>query len=178
MKDFKQGGKIGSENRFTSKNPLYKSDFSPGPAAYDMQPHKSISTATTQRSKSINKLTQESFMGSEYSTFGLSYTQLYKPESSFKTPGPGSYNNEESFRKTHTNIGYSFSKNDRDNYKSTGVPGPDKFQPDSSFNRIAKKDLMVKIGKAKREIDFTKCKFMSLYLDSSQHAQLVNKGIY
>ena len=42
--------------------------------------------------------------------------------------------------------------------KKDAYPAPTDFKFDESFKKTIKKDLMVKLGKAKREVDFTKCK--------------------
>ena len=63
--------------------------------------------------------------------------------------------------------------------KKDAFPAPTDFNFDESFKKTIKKDLMVKLGKAKREVDFTKCKDIFLItLDSAHHSTLVEKGIF
>jgi hypothetical protein len=45
--------------------------------------------------------------------------------------------------------------------KQDAYPSPTEFKHDEAFKKTIKKDLMVKMGKAKREVDFTKCKVYS-----------------
>ena len=93
------------------------------------------------------------------------------------------YNGDNSFRKTVTNLQYSFPKNDRKindcHVKKDAYPAPTDFNFDESFKKTIKKELMVKLGKAKREVDFTKCKQpYFINIDSAHHSDLVAKGIY
>ena len=165
---------MGSENRFAAGNPLYdKNDFSPGPAAYTLQGHKSICTSATTRKMnpngnismgSLNKTPQQ------FSTFGSThdkYKNVYHKENvkAFNCrlgPGPAGYD-QETFHKTTASLSYSFPKNDRGVklIKVKKAPSPVDFRHEEAFKKVIKKDLMVKMGKAKREVDFTKCKHSS-----------------
>ena len=74
LQNFKVLGRVGKETRFTNKNPLYKSNISPGPAKYDIMSYKSVSTeASTQQAKPGHRKAISESMNSNsmmYSTFG------------------------------------------------------------------------------------------------------------
>uniref|UniRef100_A0A7S3NVB7 Uncharacterized protein n=1 Tax=Euplotes crassus TaxID=5936 RepID=A0A7S3NVB7_EUPCR len=113
------------------------------------------------------------------STFGCTfdkYNSVYFKENSKAfhsrdTPGPGLYESDSNFSSKMKNISYSFSKDDRKIKKiKTSKVSPLDFNFNDAFKKIIKKELMVKMGKAKREVDFTKY--------TSQNEILVRKGLY
>ncbi|CAI2371202.1 unnamed protein product [Moneuplotes crassus] len=179
LMDFKELGKVGTESRFTKQNPLYKVNANPAPNLYNLSSYNSVMANSMDKRKgndiSLSGMNNKTMLSSTFGCTFDKYSSVYFKENSKAfhsrdTPGPGLYETDRSFVPGLDSLAYSFSKDDRKIKKiKTSKVSPVDFNFNEAFKKVVRKDLMVKMGKAKRELDFTKY--------SSQNNELVLKGI-